>query len=98
MSTVTIRDLLKAKFENLFKFLEKILEKDFDKIKAYKDIETELIVEFVRLKVIPLKHSQEYLIERFFDEMKLDVNKLTSEDKEKLKKYMNFFIETVERL
>jgi len=98
MSTVTIRDLLKAKFENLFKFLEKILEKDFDKIKAYKDIETELIVEFVRLKILPLKHNPEYLIERFFDDLKLDITKLTPEDKEKLKKYLNCFIEIVERV
>jgi len=98
MSTVTIRDLLKAKFENLFKFLEKILEKDFDKIKAYKDIESELIVEMIKLKVIPLKHNPEYLIERFFEEIHVDISKLTLEDKEKLKKYLNFFIDVVERL
>jgi len=97
-STVTVRDLLKQKFENLFKFLEGVLDKDFDKIKCYKDIESELIVEMIKLKVLPLKHSQDYLIERFFEEIHVDISKLTLEDKEKLKKYLNFFIDVVERL
>jgi len=98
MTSITIRQLIKAKFENLFKFLEKILEKDFDKIKAYKDIESELIVEMIKLKVIPLKHNPEYLIERFFDDLHIDITKLSNEDKDKLKKYLNFFVDVVERL
>jgi hypothetical protein len=98
MTSITIRQLIKAKFENLFKFLEKILEKDFDKINAYKDIESELIVEMIKLKVIPLKHNPEYLIERFFDDLHIDITKLSNEDKDKLKKYLNFFVDVVERL
>jgi hypothetical protein len=98
MTSITIRQLIKAKFENLFKFLENVLDKDFDKIKAYKDIETELIVEMIKLKVIPLKHSQDYLIERFFDDLHIDITKLSNEDKDKLKKYLNFFVDVVERL
>jgi len=90
MLTVTVRDLLKQKFNNLFQYLEKILEKDFDTIKLYKDIETELIVEFVKMKILHLKHNPEYLIERFFNELNIDISKLTNDDKERLKKYMNF--------
>lgn len=96
----TIRDLLQEKFEHFIKLLESIFsEKELEHIsQLYKNIKTELIVEFIKLKIIPFKFNYDLIIHQLITDFKLDVNKLTDDHKIKFKKYLDFFIEIVDHI
>ena len=47
---------IKKKYDNMLKFIKEIYGKDFEEIhNAYKDIKAELIIDFTKLKILPMK-------------------------------------------
>ena len=95
-----IRDLLHEKFLNFIKLLERIFsEKELEHLKKlYSNVKTEFIVEFIKLKILPMKHNYELIIHQLINDFQLDISKITNEHKTVFKKYLDFFIEIVEHI
>ena len=94
-----LKDLLKEKFNNMFKFLkEKFPDALVNVVAQYESISTTFIAEYIKIKVLPKKHLPEEIIAELCTEHKIDQSKLAVEDLEKIKKYIACFCELVEKM
>ena len=94
-----LKDLLKEKFNNMFKFLkEKFPEALVSVVAEYEKINTTFIAEYIKIKILPKKHLPDEIITELCAEHKIDQSKLAVEDLEKIKKYISCFCELVEKM
>jgi hypothetical protein len=92
----TVRTVIKEKFNNFVKFLhEKLPEEKQAALAKYTMIPVELIIEYLKLNIIPLEHDFALLFMKLCNEHGIESTSFTPEEKEKAQKYFQFFSEIV---
>ena len=90
-----VQELIEEKYKNFIKFIQiKYPEnKEIEKMKNIK-----LVIEYLKNSIYPYRNDPEMLMLNISDEYKINLKEFTNEEKIKLKKYLNFFIEQIEEI
>eukprot|EP01080_Neovahlkampfia_damariscottae_P006666 gene6666-10830_t len=63
-----------------------------------KNVNVKLVIEYSKNSIYPYRHDPEMLMFNISDEYKINLNEFSNDEKIKLKKYLKFFIEMIEKI
>lgn len=101
MSEKTIKDLIIEKLKNFFSHLKSILPNNpqLDTlINQFENAPIEFIITYIENEIYPYRMEEEFLIIKICNNYGINTSILTQENKEKIKKYINFFCEIIEEI
>jgi HEPN domain-containing protein len=92
-----IQDLIQEKYSNFIKFIKDKYPEN-ENIEQIENLNVKLVIEYLKTSIYPFKHDTELLMLNISTEYNINLKDFTIEEKEKLKKYMKFFIEMIEEI
>eukprot|EP01080_Neovahlkampfia_damariscottae_P009816 gene9816-2140_t len=92
-----VQELIEEKYKNFIKFIQNKYPEN-NEIEKMKNINVKLVIEYLKNSIYPYRHDPEMLMFNISDEYKINLNEFSNDEKTKLKKYLNFFIEQIEEI
>ena len=97
--SITIKDLLLEKYNNFITFIkDKIPDEQKPKFDLYKNLPVEVIINFIRYQIYPFKDDIGLIIIRIASDNQVSIENLSSDDKTKIGKYIQFFCDILIRI
>ncbi len=93
-----IKEILIEKYNNFINFLKSKFPEQHKEISTYENIRPELIIEYIKIKIMPMSNDLELLMMSICNENNFDFSKINQEDKNKIKRYCQFFIEIYQKI
>ena len=92
-----VQELIEEKYINFIKFIQ-IKYPENNEIEKMKNINIKLVIGYLKNSIYPHRHDPEIIMLNISDEYKINLKEFSNDEKIKLKKYLNFFIEQIEEI
>ena len=92
-----VQELIEEKYKNFISFIQMKFPNN-EEIEKMKNVEIKFVIHFLKSEIYPLKHDPNLLMLKLSKNYNIELSEFSNEEKEKLKKYMKFFCEMIEKI